>query len=172
MAADAPTPDPIPRPRSVAGLGPLLYSPLVRGLLGLIVVGAAFVWALPSFASYAEVWSQLGRIEPTLGLALAAVGAANLVAPSTAQRAALPGLTLPVAVAVDWVTSAVTNTVPRGERGRRRADLVHVPNEGARIGPHRPLSGGDRSVGPVREAVGAAAGRGVACRPNNRSGRG
>ncbi len=91
-----------------------LRSNWLRALLGLAVVGAAFVWALPAFASYDDVWSRLGDISPGYGVALAAVGAYNLVAPATVQRAALPGLRFRHAIATDWTTSAITNTIPGG----------------------------------------------------------
>lgn len=93
---------------------PLLGSSLLRAVLGLAVVAAAFAWALPSFASYRDVWAALAGVTTGSALALTAVGIANLVAPATAQRAALPGLRLTDAVTADWATSAVTNTVPAG----------------------------------------------------------
>lgn len=83
-------------------------------MLGLLVVGVAFAWALPTIAPYAEVWSELAALSSTAAAVIAVVAAANLVAPSTAQRAALPGLRLGDAVTVDWTTSAVANTVPGG----------------------------------------------------------
>lgn len=91
-----------------------LRSRQFRAVLGLVVVVVAFFWALPTFASYGDVWPRLGDISPGYGVALAIVGTANLIAPSTSQRAALPGLRLDGAVATDWATSAVTNTVPVG----------------------------------------------------------
>ncbi|MCP4223469.1 MAG: hypothetical protein GY773_09025, partial [Actinomycetia bacterium] len=91
-----------------------LGSPLVRAAVGLIVVVAAFFWGLPSFASYGAVWNELRGLETSIGIALAGVAAANLIAPSTAQMAALPGLSLRLAVVDDWVTSAVANTIPAG----------------------------------------------------------
>ena len=72
------------------------------------------MWALPRFADYGEVWNQLRSIERSVVPWLVIVGAANLVAPSAAQRAALPDLRLLHAVVVDWVTSTVTNLVPGG----------------------------------------------------------
>lgn len=72
------------------------------------------MWALPRFADYGEVWDQLQSIEQSVVPPLLLIGAANLIAPSTAQCAAIPGLRLRHAVAVDWVTSTVTNLVPGG----------------------------------------------------------
>ena len=74
----------------------------------------AFVWGLPQFADYQQVWAQLRQLDSAVVPFLLFVGAANLVAPSTAQCAALPGLRLRDALAVDWVTSTVTNLVPGG----------------------------------------------------------
>jgi uncharacterized membrane protein YbhN (UPF0104 family) len=92
----------------------LRRSSLIRGALGLAVAVAAFIWALPSFAPYREVWSKLAGVPADFAMVLAVVGMANLVAPAAAQLAALPGLRLTDAVSTDWATSAVTNTVPAG----------------------------------------------------------
>ncbi len=77
-------------------------------------MAVAFVWALPRFASYDQVWSQLRNLDRTVVPALVAVGVANLVAPSLSQRAALPGLRLGHAVVTDWSTTTVTNLLPGG----------------------------------------------------------
>ena len=92
----------------------LLARPWFQGLVGTLVVVAAFAWALPRFAGYDQVWSALQRLDRSVLPLLVLVGAANLVAPSLAQVAALPGLRLREAVAVDWVTTTVTNLVPGG----------------------------------------------------------
>ncbi len=78
------------------------------------MVAVAFVWALPRFASYDQVWSQLQTLDRAVIPALVVVGAANLIAPSMSQRAALPGLRLDQAVATDWATTTVTNLLPGG----------------------------------------------------------
>ena len=92
----------------------VLQSQRTRAVLGLVVVAVAFFWALPAFASYGEVWSQLGNISGSWFALLAVVGSANLLAPAASQRAALPNLQLRRAMATDWTTSAITNTVPAG----------------------------------------------------------
>ena len=91
-----------------------LPAPSARALVGLAVIGLAFAWALPSFAPYADVRDRLGNLGPWHALIIVALAAANLIAPATSQRAALPGLRLGDAVRADWATSAVTNTVPGG----------------------------------------------------------
>ncbi len=77
-------------------------------------MAVAFVWALPRFADYGQVWTQLRSLDRSVIPALIVIGAANLIAPSASQCAALPGLRLGRAVAVDWVTSTVTNLIPGG----------------------------------------------------------
>ncbi len=79
-----------------------------------MVIAVAFLWALPRFADYGDVWSQLQSLERGVVPALVVVCLANLVAPSVSQCAALPGLTLRNALPVDWVTTTLTNLVPGG----------------------------------------------------------
>lgn len=94
-----------------------LAKPAARAALGLVVVVLAFWWALPTFASYTEVWPEVRNVAKSSGVvtaSLIAVGLANLLAPSTSQVAALPGLRFRDAVVIDWITSAATNVVPAG----------------------------------------------------------
>ncbi len=74
----------------------------------------AFVWVLPSFAPYGDVVGSLGGLDARWWTVVAVATGVNLVAPAGLQRAALPGLGAGDAILVDWVTSAVTNTVPGG----------------------------------------------------------
>ncbi len=92
----------------------LANRPVVQGAVGLAVVAIAFLWALPRFAAYDQVWERLSDLDRSVIPILVLVAAANLIAPSTSQRAALPGLTLRAAVATDWATTAVTNLLPGG----------------------------------------------------------
>lgn len=92
----------------------LLSRPWFQGLAGVVVMVVAFAWALPRFASYGDVRSALGHLRTPVLPVLAVVAAANLVAPSLSQVAALPGLRLRHAVLVDWITTTVTNLVPGG----------------------------------------------------------
>lgn len=94
--------------------GPRGLRPGLRGIVGLVVVVAAFALALPRFADYGEVWAAVGDLDRSLVPLLVLSAAANLVAPSLSQMAALPGLRIGPAVAVDWTTSTVTNLVPGG----------------------------------------------------------
>lgn len=92
----------------------ILTRPWVQAIIGLVVVVAAFVWGLPRFATYDEVWSQLRLLDGAILPLLVTVGAMNLIAPSLSQRAALPGLRFRHAVATDWATTTVTNLLPGG----------------------------------------------------------
>lgn len=89
-------------------------SRALRAAVGLVVAAAAFAWALPAFASYREAWRQLTDVNAGPAIALLAVGLANILSPSANQCAALPGLRFRHAVAADWTTSAITNTIPGG----------------------------------------------------------
>lgn len=82
--------------------------------MGLGVAFAAFRWALPAFASYGAVGHVLDRVDGRLAPLLVVLGLLNITSPAINQRAALPGLKLRHAVAADWATTAVTNTVPGG----------------------------------------------------------
>lgn len=89
-------------------------SRALRAAVGVAVAVAAFTWALPAFASYREVWGHLAEVKAGPAIALLAVGLANILSPSANQCAALPGLRFRDAVAADWTTSAITNTIPGG----------------------------------------------------------
>lgn len=89
-------------------------SRALRAAVGVAVAVAAFAWALPAFASYREVWGHLAGVKAGAVIALLVAGMANILSPSANQCAALPGLRFRDAVAADWTTSAITNTIPGG----------------------------------------------------------
>lgn len=91
-----------------------LHRPRIQGAIGVAIIVAAFAFALPRFADYGLVWESIRGIDRAILPILAIVAAANLVAPTLSQLAALPGLRLGPALAVDWTTSTVTNLVPGG----------------------------------------------------------
>lgn len=95
-----------------------LRSQWLRAVVGLVIVTACFVWGLPAFASYQDVYNEvrpaLETVSTGLVAALILVSVANLISPSVSQVAALPGLTLRQAVWADWATTAVTNLIPGG----------------------------------------------------------
>ncbi|MEM7271757.1 MAG: lysylphosphatidylglycerol synthase transmembrane domain-containing protein [Actinomycetota bacterium] len=86
----------------------------IQILVATVVVAVVFVFAIPRFAPYRSVWDELRGLTPSALVPLAVVAAANLVAPALSFRAALPGLRLGPALAMDWATTAVTNLVPAG----------------------------------------------------------
>lgn len=94
------------------------FSSRARWVLALVVVAACFAWAIPSFVAYGEVWmvfrQSLTTAPTSVFVVAAAVVAANIVAPSLTQVAALPGLRVFPAVALDLASTTVTNVVPGG----------------------------------------------------------
>ncbi len=103
-----------PLPPTGTGTGRRSLITWLRIAAGVAVMAVAFIWILPSFADYGDVWPYLTALRPDAAAGLIIVGAANLVAPSISQIAALPGLRLRQAVVADWATTLVTNVVPGG----------------------------------------------------------
>lgn len=101
-------------PHRASTIRGLAGRPVFQGVIGVAVVALAFAWGLPRFATYDQVWDQLSTLDRSVLPLLVVVGVANLIAPSTSQMAALPGLRLGEAVATDWTTTTVTNLVPGG----------------------------------------------------------
>ncbi len=100
------------------GVGSSAGRFLWQAALGAIIVIVCFRWGLPAFAPYAEIGDVLiqarGELGAATALALFTVALFNLVAPSTSQTAALPGLSLRQAVWADWSTTTITNMIPGG----------------------------------------------------------
>ena len=65
--------------------------PWLQGVVGALVMVAAFAVALPRFADYSQVWTAMQGIDRDLLPALVLVASFNLVAPALTQMAALPG---------------------------------------------------------------------------------
>lgn len=91
-----------------------MRSRWIRIAVGLVVVVAAFVYGLPRFASYTQVWSQVEDLDRRWLGPLLILGLINLVAPAISFRAALAELRLRDAVVMDWATTTLTNLVPGG----------------------------------------------------------
>ncbi len=84
------------------------------GVLSVLVIGGAFGFALPRFASYGAVWGSLQAISlPWLGV-IAAAAVASLVTTWMMVAAVLPSLRLRDAATVNLGSSAVANTMPGG----------------------------------------------------------
>jgi len=89
-------------------------SNVLRNTISLIAVVAIFVWVIPRIASYSEIWQQLRSLDSGYIPLLIVLGIINLTSPAGMQCACLPGLRFKKALSVDWVTTAVTNTIPGG----------------------------------------------------------
>lgn len=88
--------------------------PWVRTVIALGVAGAVFGFALPRFASAADVWHAVGHVG-WRGAALLALAATwNLVTYWLVWMAAVPHLGLRRAALIAHAPTAVANTVPAG----------------------------------------------------------
>jgi uncharacterized protein (TIRG00374 family) len=90
----------------------------VKKILGLaasiVIVVGIFVYAIPKFADYAEVWKAAQTLTPLEIGSLVAVMIFNLFTYWWANMAALPGLRLGHAAVLTQTTTSVANTLPGG----------------------------------------------------------
>jgi uncharacterized protein (TIRG00374 family) len=105
--ADTPAPDPKKQQRA-----------RVKKILGvaasLIIVVGIFVFAIPKFADYSEVWKAIKGMTPLEIASLFAAMIFNLFTYWWANMAALPGLRLWPAAVLTQTTTSVANTLPGG----------------------------------------------------------
>src|SRR6202795_3000106 len=80
----------------------------------LVIVAAIFVYAVPRFASYSDVWDSLKTLTLIEVLSLFAAMIFNLFTYCLANMAALPGLRLWPAAVLTQTTTSVANTLPGG----------------------------------------------------------
>jgi uncharacterized protein (TIRG00374 family) len=83
------------------------------GISLLLVVGI-FVYAIPKFADYKDVWASIKTLTPVELWSLVAATIFNLFTYWFANLAALPGLRLGQAAVVTQTTTSVANTLPGG----------------------------------------------------------
>ena len=97
---------------------PLKEHPLARRLISaaisVVIVGAIFLYAIPRFADYSEVWATMSTLMPIEFWTLVAALSFNLFTYWLANMAALPGLRLGPAAVVTQTTTSVANTIPAG----------------------------------------------------------
>jgi putative heme transporter len=86
----------------------------VSALVSLLIVVGIFVYAIPKFADYAEVWKAITTLTPIEMGSLIAATIFNLFTYWWANMAALPGLRLWRAAVVTQTTTSVANTLPGG----------------------------------------------------------
>ena len=87
---------------------------LISGAISLVIVGAIFLYAIPRFADYSEVWATTSTLSPIEFWSLVAAMGFNLFTYWLANMAALPGLRLGPAAVVTQTTTSVANTIPAG----------------------------------------------------------
>ncbi|HET8525309.1 MAG TPA: YbhN family protein [Actinomycetota bacterium] len=87
---------------------------IVFFVFGLVIVVAIFVYAIPKFADYGDVWAAMKTLTPMESLSLLAATIFNLYTYWLANQAALPGLRLSQSAVVTQTTTSVANTLPVG----------------------------------------------------------
>jgi putative heme transporter len=92
-------------------LGP---KQILAFVFGLLIVVAIFVFAIPRFADYGDVWAAMKTLSPIEAISLTAATVFNLFTYWLANQAALPGLRLSQSAVVTQTTTSVANTLPAG----------------------------------------------------------
>jgi putative heme transporter len=87
---------------------------IVAFVFGLVIVVAIFVYAIPKFADYGDVWNAMKTLTPIESLSLLLATIFNLFTYWLANQAALPGLKLSQSAVVTQTTTSVANTLPAG----------------------------------------------------------
>lgn len=83
-------------------------------VVGLVIVVAIFVYAIPKFADYGDVWRAMQTLTPIEWASMLAATVFNLFTYWLANQAALPGLRLRQSAVVTQTTTSVANTLPAG----------------------------------------------------------
>jgi uncharacterized membrane protein YbhN (UPF0104 family) len=83
-------------------------------VVGVAIVVAIFVFVIPRFADWGEVWAAMKTLTPIEFWSLLAVTVFNLYTYWLANQAALPGLRIAQSAVVTQTGTAVANTVPAG----------------------------------------------------------
>jgi uncharacterized membrane protein YbhN (UPF0104 family) len=87
---------------------------IVWFVFGLLIVAAIFVFAIPRFADYGDVWAAMKTLTPIETVSLVAATVFNLFTYWLANQAALPGLRLSQSAVVTQTGTSVANTLPAG----------------------------------------------------------
>jgi uncharacterized membrane protein YbhN (UPF0104 family) len=87
---------------------------IVAFVFGILIVVAIFVYAIPKFADYGDVWAAMKTLTPIESLSLLAATIFNLYTYWLANQAALPGLRMSQSVVVTQTGTSVANTLPAG----------------------------------------------------------
>jgi uncharacterized protein (TIRG00374 family) len=87
---------------------------IIAFVFGLVIVVGIFVFAIPRFADYGEVWAAMKTLTPIEFWTLFAATVFNLFTYWFANMAALPGLSLKKAAVLTQTGTSVANTMPAG----------------------------------------------------------
>jgi uncharacterized membrane protein YbhN (UPF0104 family) len=87
---------------------------VVQILLAVVVVVVCFVYAIPKFASYSEVWTEVKTMTPLEILLLLLATALNLVTYWWQNMVSIPNLSLWKAAVNNQTSTSVANTMPGG----------------------------------------------------------
>jgi putative heme transporter len=100
----------VPAPKKETSRGWLV----VKSLLAAAVIVACFFYAIPKFASYSDVWTEIQTMTPLeIGILLVAT-ALNLVTYWWQNMVSIPGLGLWQAAVSNQTATTVANTMPGG----------------------------------------------------------
>ena len=83
-------------------------------VVGLVIVVGIFVYAIPKFADYGEVWRALQDLTPLELASCLAIMVFNLYTYWLANQAALPGIGIWQAAVLTQTPTSVANTLPAG----------------------------------------------------------
>lgn len=109
VAASDSSPE-VPAPKVRANRGWLV----AKALLAVVIIAACFLYAIPRFASYSQVWAVIGTMTPLeIGILLAAT-VLNLITYWWQTMVSIPGLSLWQAAVNNQTATTVANTVPAG----------------------------------------------------------
>jgi uncharacterized membrane protein YbhN (UPF0104 family) len=87
---------------------------VLSAVVGLVIVAGVFVYAIPKFADYSQIWAAMKTLTPLEFWSLFAATVFNLFTYWLANQAALPGIKLSRAAVLTQTTTTVANTLPAG----------------------------------------------------------
>jgi uncharacterized protein (TIRG00374 family) len=90
------------------------WKQIVWFVVGVLIVVAIFVFAIPRFADWSAVWAAMKTLTPIEFWSLMAAMIFNLYTYWLANKAALPGLGLSRSAVVTQTGTSVANTMPAG----------------------------------------------------------
>lgn len=104
---------------SATGEGPAKHkrNPVwrwVQIVISLVIVVGIFVYAIPKFADYSQVWTSVNEMTLFEIASMVGVTILNIVTYWPQQTAAMPGLTIAQAAVNNQTSTSIANTLPGG----------------------------------------------------------